>query len=131
MTTREESHRQPYSGNVCLRFEMIDRSYAGQLTSPDVYNSPDQSRTEYPHSIPLSEPRCQKKNEDEWILELSNQECELIRPLRGLQKIRAIAGELLPGFLTAQFFLGRSKVLEYLGRRDAPEGRSELVHTDC
>ena len=34
----------------------------------------------------------------------------------------------LPGFLTAQSFLGRSKVLEYHGCRDAPEGRRELVH---
>jgi hypothetical protein len=49
----------------------------------------------------------------------------------GFQEIRAIAGEPPPGFLTAQSFLGRSKVLEYLGRRDAPEGGRELVHTDC
>ena len=36
--------------------------------------------------------------------------------------------EPLPGFLAAQSFLPGSKVLDHLGRRDAPEGRRELVH---
>jgi hypothetical protein len=34
-------------------------------------------------------------------------------------------------YAAAQSLLGRSKVLEHLGRRDAPEGGRELVHTDC
>jgi len=59
---------------------------------------------------------------------LSEQECEDIRPLFWLQEIRAIACAPLSGFITAQSFRCRFKVLEYLGRRDAPEGRRELVH---
>jgi len=76
-------------------------------------------------------PVANKKNGDERTLELSQQEREHIRSLLGLQEIRAIAGEPLPSFFTAQSLLGRFKALEYLGRRDAPEGRRELVHIDC
>jgi hypothetical protein len=71
----------------------------------------------------------QKKHEDERTFELSNQECEPIRPLFGLPEISAIAGEPLSGFSANQSFLYRFKVLEYLGRRDAPESHSELLHT--
>src|SRR5208283_2857531 len=44
-------------------------------------------------------------------------------------KIGAIAGEPLTGFITAQSLRGRSKLLEHLGRRDAPERRRRLIHT--
>ena len=47
-------------------------------------------------------PVANKKNGDERTLELSQQEGEHIRPLLRLQEIRAIAGEPLPGFVTAQ-----------------------------
>ena len=77
------------------------------------------------------QPGGEEEDQDDRALELRQQERERIRSVLRLQEIGAIAREPLPGFLPAQSLLGRSKVLEHLRCRGAPEGRRESIHTGC